>query len=86
MGSYQVALKSSAEKDLRALPPEVIERIYNRIEDLKTSPISRQSIKMSGAEQTYRIRVGNYRIIFQVDHKNTLVTIYHIRHRKNVYR
>ena len=86
MASYKVILKPSVEKDLRSLPREVVKRVFRRIEMLKDYPLPRQSLKLSGAEQLYRIRVGEYRIVFGVDKEHLQVTIHHVRHRRDVYR
>lgn len=86
MASYKVILKPSVEKDLRILSREAVKRVFRRIEMLKDDPLPRQSLKLSGAEQLYRIRVGEYRIIFGVDKKHLQVTIHHVRHRRDVYR
>jgi mRNA interferase RelE/StbE len=86
MASYKVILKPSVEKDLRSLPREVVKRVFRRIERLKDDPLPRQSLKLSGAEQLYRIRVGEYRIVIGVDKEHLQVTIHHVRHRRDVYR
>jgi mRNA interferase RelE/StbE len=86
MASYKVILKPSVEKDLRSLPREVVKRVFRRIERLKDDPLPRQSLRLSGAEQLYRIRVGEYRIVFGVDKEHLQVTIHHVRHRRDVYR
>ena len=86
MAFYKVILKPSVEKDLRSLPREVVKRVFRRIEMLKDDPLPRQSLKLSGAEQLYRIRVGEYRIVFGVDKAHTQVVIHHVRHRRDVYR
>jgi len=86
MASYKVILKPSVEKDLRSLPREVVKRVFRRIEMLKGDPLPRQSLKLFGAEQLYRIRVGEYRIVFGVDKEHLQVTIHHVRHRRDVYR
>jgi len=86
MASYKVILKPSVEKDLRSLPREVVKRVFRRIEMLKDDPLPRQSLKLSGAEQLYRIRVGEYRIVIGVDKEHLQVTIHHVRHRRDVYR
>jgi mRNA interferase RelE/StbE len=86
MASYKVILKPSIEKDLRSLPREVAKRVFRRIEMLKDDPLPRQSLKLSGAEQLYRIRMGEYRIVFGVDKEHLQVTIHHVRHRRDVYR
>jgi mRNA interferase RelE/StbE len=86
MASYSVELKPSVEKDLRALPRATIQRILKRIAALTNEPISRQSVKLTGAQHLYRIRSGDYRIVYGVDHDSKLVTVHYVRHRKDAYR
>ena len=86
MAFYSVELKPSVEKDLGDLPMGEIQRILKRIEALGSQPISRQSIKLTGAQHLYRIRSGDYRIIYGVDHEAKLVTVHYVRHRKDAYR
>lgn len=83
MASYRVLFKPSVEKDLRSLPPSVVTRTFERIEALKDDPFPRQSTELTGAEQLYRVRSGDYRIIYGVDKKDRQVVV---RHRKDVYR
>ena len=86
MTSYSVSFKPSVEKDLRPLPKSVVARVIERIENLKTDPLPRHAIKLSGAERLYRIRVGDYRIVYEVDTKAKQVMVHYIRHRREVYR
>jgi mRNA interferase RelE/StbE len=86
MAAYKVIFKPSVEKDLRSLPKSVIARVLEHIEDLKDNPIPRQSIKLTGAEKLYRIRVGDYRVIYGVDKEAKLITVYYVRHRRDVHR
>jgi len=86
MASYELIVKPSVEKDLHTLPKPVVKRVLERIDHLKDTPFTRQSIKLAGAENLYRIRVGNYRIIYGVDVKARLVTIHYVRHRREAYR
>jgi mRNA interferase RelE/StbE len=86
MASYRVMLKPSVEKDLRALPKASLARLIRRIEELTNNPIPRQSVKLTGAEHLYRIRVGDYRIIYAVDADAKQVVVYYVRHRRDVYR
>lgn len=86
MTSYKVHLKHSAEKDLRKLSKEILSRIFQEIEDLGSDPFPDQVVKLSGADRLYRVRVGDYRIVYEVDTREKLVTIHHIRHRREVYR
>ena len=86
MASYNLILRPSVEKDFRHLPHPLIQKILHRIEGLKTEPFPYQAIKLSGAEHLYRIRVGDYRIVYEVDTAARQVTIYYVRHRREVYR
>jgi mRNA interferase RelE/StbE len=86
MASYRVILKPSVEKDLRSLPRDVVKRVFRRIETLRDDPIPRQSIKLSGVEHLYRVRVGEYRIVFSVDTTYMQIVIQYVRHRRDVYR
>ncbi|HEY9073299.1 MAG TPA: type II toxin-antitoxin system RelE/ParE family toxin [Desulfobaccales bacterium] len=86
MALYKIDFKPSAEKDLRHLPRPTIARLKEKIEKLRAEPLPIQAIKLSTAEHLYRIRVGDYRIIYEVDEKEMQVTIHYIRHRRQVYR
>jgi mRNA interferase RelE/StbE len=86
MTSYNVVFKPSVEKDLRSLPKALIARAMKHIAGLQTDPFPRQAIKLSGAERLYRVRVGDYRIVYEVDTKAKQVTIHYVRHRREVYR
>jgi mRNA interferase RelE/StbE len=86
MTSYNISFKPSVEKDLRPLPKSVVARVIGQIENLKTEPFPRQAIKLSGAERLYRIRVGDYRIVYEVDIRSKQVMIHYVRHRREVYR
>ena len=86
MASYKVIFKPSVEKDVRSLPQAVVVRVFKLIEALKDEPIPRQSIKLAGADQLYRVRVGNYRVIYGVDKDSKQIVIHYVRHRQDVYR
>jgi len=86
MPSYNISLKPSVEKDLRSLPKSTVVRVIEQIEDLKTAPLPRKALKLSNAERLYRIRVGDYRIVYEVDTKARQVLIHYVRHRREVYR
>jgi mRNA interferase RelE/StbE len=86
MASYRVILKPSVEKDLRSLPAPVLKRVFKRVEALADHPLPHGSLKLAGAEQLYRIRVGEYRIVYTVDSDSRQVIVYYVRHRRDVYR
>jgi mRNA interferase RelE/StbE len=85
MASFAVLLKPSVEKDLRPIPADQRRRILARIDDLATDPLPRQSAKLSGAERLFRIRVGDYRIIYGFDPDRKQVVVHYVRHRSQAY-
>ena len=86
MASYKIIFKPSVEKDLRSLPKSIVKRIFKCIDVLKEEPFPRLSIKLAGSEQLYRVRIGDYRMIYAVDIDKRQVIIQYVRHRKDVYR
>lgn len=86
MASYSIVYKPSVEKDLRSLPRSTVMRVTRQIDALRGDPISRYSVKLTGSKGLYRIRVGDYHVIYGVDQDAKQVTIHHVRHRRDVYR
>jgi mRNA interferase RelE/StbE len=86
MASFKLQWRSSTKKDLRKLPQQEVPRIIAAAEALVTDPFPHGCEKLTGAEHTYRIRVGDYRILYEVDASRQIVEIQRVRHRKDVYR
>lgn len=86
MASYSLQFKASVEKDFVHIPKAIRLRIVNRIDQLKNDPFPVQSRKLQGAERLYRLKVGDYRVVYEVDIQALLIMIHHIRHRREVYR
>ncbi len=86
MASFRVEWKPSTKKDLRRIPPDQVARIVNAAGGLATEPRPDGSKKLQGTEHTYRIRVGDYRIIYTISDGTETVTVTRVRHRKDVYR
>jgi len=86
MASYRIKLKRSAERDLRRISPSLIARLLKELEALGETPFPRRSLKLSGTERTYRLRVGVYRVVYEVDTEGKAITIHYIRHRREAYR
>jgi len=82
---YRVALTSSAEKELSRLPNEMVARIISKIELLARDARPRGSKKLSGGNNEWRIRVGNYRAIYTIDDKIWSVEVARIAHRQGAY-
>ncbi len=85
MGSYSLRVKKSAEKELRALPKPDLKRVVRRIGALADDPRPRDCRKLSG-EERYRIRQGDWRVVYGTDEERRLVEIVKIGHRKDIYR
>jgi mRNA interferase RelE/StbE len=82
---YEIKLKKSAQKDLDALDNIIYIRIDNAIQGLKNDPFPRGVKKLRGGESRYRVRIGKYRMLYEVDHKHNLVIIYRIKLRSVAY-
>ena len=85
MESYKIGFRASAEKELRKLPTADLARLIERISALAGNPRPQGCQKLS-AEEKYRIRQGDYRIVFSVDDREKAVLIVKIGHRKDIYR
>jgi len=85
MDSYRVEWKRSAVKELRRLPKEVVARIVRAVGQLPTNPFPPGVRKLVGSEHTYRLREGNYRIIYNVEGLTLVIEIVKVGHRKDIY-
>jgi len=85
VANYELLIKRSAAKELEALPTTYRRRIVARIQKLSADPRPPGVEKLSGAEQ-YRIRQGDYRVLYEIDDGRKMVTIVRIAHRRDVYR
>lgn len=86
MASYSLGFKPSVEKDLQSIPRAMVSRLLDRIDRLPDNPTPPQSTKLQGAERLYRLRVGDYRIVYEVDREAEQITVHYVRHRRDVYR
>ena len=86
MATYSLSFKPSVEKDLLTIPRAVAARIFTRIEQLPGNPLPSQSSKLQGAERLYRLRVGDYRVVYEVDREALRIVVHYVRHRRDVYR
>ena len=86
MGRYKLVIKASAVKELRAIPNKRDrQRIVRRIQGLENDPRPPGSQKLSGRER-FRIRQGQYRIVYGIESDELVVYVVKIGHRKDVYR
>jgi mRNA interferase RelE/StbE len=86
IGPYAIVFRTSALKELDRLPEQVASRAARAIEALSATPRPPGSVKLAGSSNEYRIRVGDYRVVYVVEDGRRQVQIGRIRHRKDVYR
>jgi mRNA interferase RelE/StbE len=85
MASYRIEWKKSAIRELKNLPKEIVFRIVNAVGELSSNPFPDGVKKLSGTEQTFRIRIGSYRVVYTVSKATTVVEVIRVGHRKSVY-
>ena len=86
MASFNLQWRTSTKKDLRRIPREVVSRIVAEVTKLADEPLPHGSEKLTGSQRTYRIRIGDYRVVYELLRDEKIVEIQRVRHRKDVYR
>ncbi len=84
MVSYKILIKPSAVKELKSLPKKDCRRITSKIQSLSKEPRPQGCEKLS-AQERYRIRQGNYRIVYSIEDDKLIVYVVKIAHRRDVY-
>ncbi len=83
---HEVLLERVAQRDLKRLSPGEFGRVIARIRALADEPRPPGSRKIVGAESDWRIRIGDYRIVYEIDDKARKIRVMRVRHRSEVYR
>ncbi len=83
---YEVFLERRAERELKRLPAKEFHRIIREIKGLAENPRPAGCRKLAGSERDWRIRVGDYRVIYELDEKAKAVRVMRVRHRGEAYR
>lgn len=83
--AYTIELSKRAERQLRSLSRETQVRIGRSIDALSRQPIPPTAKKLSGHEDLYRVRAGDYRIVYTVRHEVLIVLVVAIGHRREIY-
>jgi mRNA interferase RelE/StbE len=83
---YAVTFATSARKELESLDRQLVNRIFPVIESLAQNPRPAKCKKLSGIQNRWRIRVGDYRVIYQIFDDDKAVDIVAVRHRREAYR
>lgn len=83
---FEIVLERAAEKELRRLPDQVHDRVIEGIAALATNPRPPGSKKLAGGKSNWRIRVGDYRVLYEIADIVSVVHVYRVRHRRDAYR
>jgi len=88
MASYRIEFVRSARKELEQLPARIRSNVVEALGLLSQNPYSEllKIKKLKGAEDLYRIRVGDYRVVYEIRRKRLIVVVIKIGHRREVYR
>jgi mRNA interferase RelE/StbE len=83
---YHLLLERTAEKDLARLSSEIHDRVIEAIQALATDPRTAGCRKLAGSKHDWRIRVGDYRVVYEIADEIRIVRVNRVRHRREVYR
>ena len=82
---YKIVLRPAARRDADALDSKTFDRILSKINDLKTNARPPGTKKLVGRNNEYRLRAGNYRVLYEIDDKEKVVRIFRVLHRREAY-
>ena len=85
MPDYAVSFTRSARKELEALPSDIVDRIFPKIESLSKNPRPSGCKKLKGSNDLWRIRVGVYRVVYSILEKDIRIEVIAVRHRREAY-
>jgi mRNA interferase RelE/StbE len=83
---HEVSIERTAQRDLKDLPSQIFRRIILHVQALAQNPRPPGCHKITGSKSDWRIRIGDYRVIYEIDDKAKVVRVMRVRHRREVYR
>ncbi len=86
MTEYAIIFARSARKELGSMDEKIVNRIFDKILDLSLQPRPAGCRKLTGNKNLWRIRIGDYRVLYSIDDKEFIVDVVAVRDRKDVYR
>jgi mRNA interferase RelE/StbE len=86
VAQYRLEIKRNAAKELSKVRPDVGMKLLKYIDALASNPRPRQSHKLKLSSSSYRLRIGEYRVLYQINDELKLVTIFKVGHRREVYK
>ena len=86
MVCYKIEILQSVNHEVRKIDEKWLGKIVKMIQSLSTEPFPSGCVKLKGSVSGYRIRMGDYRVLYDVNREDMIVTIFSVSHRKNAYR
>jgi mRNA interferase RelE/StbE len=86
MAPYRIEYARGVDKDVRCIPIKILDRIASAIDKFAVEPRPPSSIKLVGFESEYQIRVGDYRVIYQIHDSTLVILVIEIGHHKEISR
>lgn len=86
MAEYAITFARSARRELEKIDPSLARRILTTIEELSNEPRPPGCRKLQGSTNLWRVRVGDYRVVYSVDDRHRVIDITAVRHRREAYR
>ncbi|MGK7886361.1 MAG: type II toxin-antitoxin system RelE/ParE family toxin [Crocosphaera sp.] len=83
---YTIIIPKPVQKQLKQLSPEIYQRIITKISQLADEPRPAGVKKLKGFNNEYRIRIGNYRVRYEINDSELIIILVSCRHRRDVYR
>lgn len=84
--TYTIIIPKAVQKQLDALPDDIYERIAVKVQQLAENPRPDGVVKLKGCENEYRIRIGDYRVRYEIEDEELRIVLLQCKHRKEVYR
>lgn len=84
--TYQIEISTRAAKQLKKLSGDIRDKINEKILDLAENPRPSGVVKLENADNKYRIRVGNYRVLYEIEDDVLIVKVVRVGHRRDIYR
>jgi mRNA interferase RelE/StbE len=86
LSHYRIEFLKTAQKELRKLPKEIQQRIAAKIDSLLADPYPPESKKLTNGNGRFRIRIGDYRVIYRIEEDKLIILIIKIGHRRDIYK
>lgn len=83
---HEVLIEATAQADLKRLSADTLRRIGSHLKALAENPRPSGCRKITGSQNDWRIRIGDYRVIYEIDDPSTTIRVMRVRHRREVYR